>query len=609
MIFRRVGGAAAIAFALILWAACGQVYRPVVIPCTGNSGVPNCPVEPLPTPANFHAVYGLYANAPNGISPTVPNYPGGAMQIDVSGDAIIAETPSNDSKFGNNPTHAAILPNESRLYVASAGSVGGGIDLISNFTTAPQFGSATGFGAVNSIALPNQTATITSISEAGNTVTVTLSASLSSAPVGYTIVISGVVIPLCSPPSCNPNAYDGSFALLSNTGMTITYSLPAAVINLPSLSSSQLTGSSATYPPQPVFLATTQNTAVFVANYNSNSVSEINTASSFVSNTVGVGVNPVSMAEIPNGQKLYVANQTSNNISTLNTVNLGPNNPTGFVANFSGTTPVWMVARGDSQKVYVVSQGDGNLWTIDVASDTVTSSLPVGVGANFVFYDPYLNRLYVTNPATSMLYIFSDTSPTADVPMQLAAISFGPGSVMCPSGCSPESVTALPNGSGFYVASYALAASCPDPVIGTGLPCVIPTLSVFDANSLAPQVTPALTLLSWAPSGTTGGTFSPNQFAVAPAAACAVTTPYSPSTIRFRVFTTAAADSSHVYVSMCDAGAVADINTTDNNSNNSEGGLPANTLVTDLPAAFGNGPILGNGEPANQSPIFMLTGQ
>jgi hypothetical protein len=32
-------------------------------------------------------------------------------------------------------------------------------------------------------------------------------------------------------------------------------------------------------------------------------------------------------------------------------------------------------------------------------------------------------------------------------------------------------------------------------------------------------------------------------------------------------------------------------------------------LVTDLPAAFGNGPILGNGEPANQSPTFMLTGQ
>jgi len=613
MTFRRVGGAAAVASALILWAACGQVYRPVVIPCTGNSGVPGCPAEPLPTPANFHAVYALYANAPNGISPSVPNYPGGAMQIDVSGDAIIAETPSNDSKFGNNPTHAAILPNESRLFVASAGSVGGGIDLISNFTTAPQFGSSTGFGALNSIALPNQAATITSISEAGNTVTANLSASLST-PVGYTIVIAGVVIPLCTPPACNPNAYNGSFALLSNTGTTITYSLPAAVINLPSLSGSQLTGSSATFPPQPVFLATTQNTAVFVANYNSNSISQINTTLSAVTNTVtnpapGVGINPVAEAEIPNGQKLYVANQTSNNISTLNTVNLGPNTVSGFVAGFGGTTPVWMAARNDSQKVYVVSQGDGNLWTIDVASDTVTGSLPVGVGANFVFYDPYLNRLYVTNPATSMLYVFSDTSPTADVPMQLAAVSFGPGSLMCPSGCSPDSVTALPNGSGFYVASYALAASCPDPVIGTGSPCVIPTLSVFDANSLAPQVTPALTLLSWAPSGTTGGTFAPNQFAVAPAAACTVMTPYSPSTIRFRVFTTTAADSSHVYVSMCDAGAVADINTTDSNSNNSEGGLPANTLVTDLPAAFGNGPILGNGEPANQSPTFMLTGQ
>jgi len=45
-------------------------------------------------------------------------------------------------------------------------------------------------------------------------------------------------------------------------------------------------------------------------------------------------------------------------------------------------------------------------------------------------------------------------------------------------------------------------------------------------------------------------------------------------------------DSSHVYVSMCDAGAIADINTTNNNSNNSGSGTPPDTLIADLPAAF-----------------------
>lgn len=627
MSVRRVSGVAAVALAIMMWAACGQVYRPVVIPCTGNSGVPGCPVEPLPTPGNFHAVYALYANAPNGISASAPNYPGGAMQIDVSGDSIIAETPSNDSKFGNNPTHAAILPSNSRVFVASAGSVSGGLDLVSNFTTAPQLGSLSGFGPVNSIALPNQSAAITAISEAGNVVTVTLSAPLSNALVDYTIVISGVVIPCTQP--CNENAYDGAFTLASNSGTTITYAEPASVVGLPPLSGAQLPAAAATFPPQPVFLATTQNNAIFVANYNSNSISEINTASNVVSNSVSVPntTNPVAMAELPNGQKLYVANQGSNNISTLNTVTLALNTTTGLVSGpngptstFPGTTPVWMVARNDSQKVYVVSQGDGNLWTIDTASDSIVCSAPgvcsqpVGAGANFIFYDPNLNRLYVTNPATNMLYVFSDTGGANDTPVQLAAISFATGSAMCPSGCSPESVTALANGSRFYVASYQLAAagSCPDPIIAASSPsspCVVPTLSVFDANSLAPKITPALTLLAWSPAGTTPGPFAPNQFAVVTAPACTVTTPYSPTTIRFRAFTTSSADSSHVYVSMCDAGAIADIETTGNNPNNSGTGEPADTLVTDLPAPFGSGAVQANGEPGNQSPVFMLSGQ
>jgi hypothetical protein len=84
---------------------------------------------------------------------------------------------------------------------------------------------------------------------------------------------------------------------------------------------------------------------------------------------------------------------------------------------------------------------------------------------------------------------------------------------------------------------------------------------------------------------------------------------YSPGATRFRVFTTAATDSSHVYVSMCDAGAIADVITTGNNANGSGGSAtPFDTLITDLPTAFSNGVVQSNGEPPNQNPIFLLTG-
>jgi DNA-binding beta-propeller fold protein YncE len=503
MIVRRVGGLAAGVALLVLWTACGQVYRPVVIPCS-TGGVPGCPVETNPAPGNFHQVFAISTNS--------TNYPGGAMQIDVGGDTVIGETPSSDPSkpnLGINPTHAVIALNDSRIFVASAGSVtAGGVDVVSYFSPVFQSTLGTGFGAVNTIGLPQ-----------------------------------------------------GS---------------------------------------QPVFLNTTQNTAVFVANFGTNSVSSIGTTSNVVTSTAAVGINPVSLAETPDGTKLYVANQGSNTVSSLSPTDLSGNTTTGLVTGFTGVTPVWVVARGDSQKVYVVTEGDGQLVTIDVASDTVTSSLPVGVGANYVSFDPHLNRLYVVNPVTANVYVFSDTG-TNDTPTLLATLSFAAGSAACSTGCTPASVTALLDGSRFYVASYQSFTTCPDTNV-TGA-CVVPGLTTFDANSLAVKYpsAPTLTLLSSLP-------FAAGQYATAPASSCATAALYpalySPSVTRFRVFATASVDSSRVYVGMCDAGAIAVVNTTNSNINNSGTGLPQDSLVTDLQV----GPS-ASGASGLQNPVFLFTGQ
>jgi DNA-binding beta-propeller fold protein YncE len=486
MSLKQVCQLATIVLPIALWAACGQVYRPVVLPCS-LGGLPDCPIETPPSPTAFHAVYGISLN--------VPNYPGNAMQIDVGGDSIIGETPSSDPSapnIGDNPTHAAMLPNDSEVFVASAASlVPGGIDQISSFTPAVPSSTGTGLGPVSNIQLP--------------------------------------------------------------------------------------TGS------LPVFLNTTENGNIYVANFGTNSVGKINISANALIYTGAVGMNPVAMAEIPDAQKLYVANQEDNSISDVNPLDLSST----LVPGFTGTTPVWIVARNDSQKVYALAQGNGQLVTIDAATDTVTSSLPVGIGANYIFYDPILNRLYVTNPVTSTLYVFSDSGGANDTPALLKSIAFTAGSVPCPSGCSPSSVTALADGSRFYVASYEMAAACPDPLAGTAGACVIPSVAVFNAPDFTLKTT--LTLLT-DPPFTANPTTSQYQYAVPALSACAPAIPpatYSPSTVRFRVFTAAATDSSRVYASMCDAGAIAVINTLDNNANNpTNTSTPADTLITDLPAAF-----------------------
>ena len=132
MSFRRVGWVAAIALATWLELSCGQVYRPVVIPIS---------ITP-PNPANFHAVFGISAN--------VPFNPGTALQIDVSGDSNIGV-----ANVGVNPTHAAILPNNSRVFVASAGSMfKGDTDVVTAFFPAGDSSTATGLSTTTTFTLP-----------------------------------------------------------------------------------------------------------------------------------------------------------------------------------------------------------------------------------------------------------------------------------------------------------------------------------------------------------------------------------------------------------------------------------------------------------------------
>jgi DNA-binding beta-propeller fold protein YncE len=595
-----VGGLAAVALGSLLWISCGQVYRPVVIPV---SQVP-------PNPSNFHAVFGISAN--------VADNPGSVLQIDVAGDSDIGV-----ANMGINPTHAATLPSFARVYVASAGTACvenpavctsgvfvGAADTITSFTPAADSTAASGIGTPIIYSLPNigpgQTSAITSVSEAGNLVSVTLANAIPQAQVGQPIVISGVIITGTN--IANPSGYDGTFSVTAINGTTIQYM--DSVTNL-----ANATGGTATVPQptfcsyQPDFVATTQNTAVYVANYgveglpncsyaSTDSVAMLSPQSSDIVNiaylnpsNASPAPHPVAMVETPNGQNLYVVNQGNNTV-----VNLSPTDLSTLGTIAVGSTPVWAVARSDNQRVYVLTTGAGTLIPIDVATNTVLQSdtnLAVGAGANLVVYDPTLNRLYVTNPTTGNVFVYSATGGTLngvanDTPSLLATLSMNGGTTPpCPSACSPVSVSALPDGSRFYVASYENQSTCSDPNLG-GSPCIVPLLSVFDAatltvlpvtSTLLPGSSPSLSLLVSPP-------YALTQYAVSPSTACAPPATYAPGATRFRMFSAASSDSSHVYVSLCDGGLVADVATKATSVSGSSNNTP-DQLITDIAAPYG----------------------
>ena len=158
----------------------------------------------------------------------------------------------------------------------------------------------------------------------------TLSVALASAQVGSIINVSGVGV----------EGYDGSFPITSVTGTTIQYSNSVTGLAASSGGSVALP-SFCSYLPD--FVATTQNTAVFVANYgaeagstavsaSTDSVSSLNVATSSMTNVAYLtpGAHPVGLTETPDGQNLYVVNQGNNTV-----VNLSPTDLT-TIANDSG---------------------------------------------------------------------------------------------------------------------------------------------------------------------------------------------------------------------------------------------------------------------------------
>jgi YVTN family beta-propeller protein len=267
----------------------------------------------------------------------------------------------------------------------------------------------------------------------------------------------------------------------------------------------------------PSFVATTESGTVYVANSGNNTVSAISTANNVVLPPlygISVGVNPVALAETPNQQKLYAASRGSGvgggSVTSINPVDRSVNPP---IANATWISPVSVVARSDSSRVYVLDQGRGMVTPIDTASDSVPQCGPnpcgasVGVGANFMLYDPTRNRLYVSNPLTNKV---TDLDASSDA---LSAVVIDVA--------NPISVAALPDGSRAYISSASVSGGK-----------VTSRVTVIDASDGGVRRTIALTSV---------------------AQVCAS----NPSELSI----VAAADSSRVYVGNCDAGNVAVVQT------------------------------------------------
>jgi YVTN family beta-propeller protein len=291
---------------------------------------------------------------------------------------------------------------------------------------------------------------------------------------------------------------------------------------------------------------------MYVADEGNGTISVIDTSTVAVVNTYAVAPanagsplplpdrnsRPVALAELPNGTKIYSLNSGTNSVSSINTLD-------GFINKVIplGGAPQWAVANPDNTHVYVIDS-TGTISVIDARTDAVVSSVSAGRAGprpNHIAYDPIFNRVFATSANSPQPSVsFFDVSGTSGNPNS-TLVPHGPGTALitpaagstCASLPVPAAIAVLGDGSRAYVASYQDD--------GTQI-CTQATV----INAAAGLVT---TTVALAQTGLAANAVSQTN--------CDVS--------RFRVYATSSTGSTSssfkVYVSQCDAGTVAIVDT------------------------------------------------
>lgn len=150
------------------------------------------------------------------------------------------------------------------------------------------------------------------------------------------------------------------------------------------------------------------NGRVYVSNFDSNTVSVVDTTTSRVIATLPVGAGagaPVANVRL---KKVYVANSADGTVSVIDETTL----TVKTVA--VGAGPQYGAVDGQHAKVYVNNVTDRTISVIDSTTDKVIKTLPSGAGttANFGAVSPVYRRYYLPNQVDGTLTIVDTDTDT-----------------------------------------------------------------------------------------------------------------------------------------------------------------------------------------------------
>jgi DNA-binding beta-propeller fold protein YncE len=344
------GRFAALLFCFLICIACGDVYRPTIIPN---------PVQP-PDPKNFHSTFTVNQNGATN--------PGTGMQVDVSGDSSEGVT-----RVAMMPVHAALQG--THVWVANNLS-----DSVSVFTTAA--GSSIPIGASTNVNLPQGARPVFVHSTETGTMYVANSGRFTDTsvtpPENYYIVdainttsdvISSEIRVTEGTPTALAEAPDGKkLYVISRDDPGATPPKQGGVTVISTVDETIVAALSAGASPRWAAVRS-DGARVYVLSHDDGLVTTINSAAipDAVIGSTAVGAGADFLYYDSRRNRLYIPNPTTNNVvildvtvdppATLATINLTAPIPAGGGAPCpaSGCSPVSVAALPDGTRAYIAS--------------------------------------------------------------------------------------------------------------------------------------------------------------------------------------------------------------------------------------------------------------
>lgn len=160
----------------------------------------------------------------------------------------------------------------------------------------------------------------------------------------------------------------------------------------------------------------------YVANYDSNTVSVIETATNIAVASIPVGSRPVGVAISPDGAFVYVANQNSSTVSVIATAT------NTVVATVPvGAGPTWVAITPDGAFAYVTNSTSSTVSVIATATNTVVATIGVGRSPTGIAISPDGAFTYVVSELYNRVDVIATATNTDAIAIAVGPFPWGVG--------------------------------------------------------------------------------------------------------------------------------------------------------------------------------------